>query len=195
MSAHKQTHRYSYRPSKRRAVETAVKWFFRLATYIVIIAAGYIFANIAYNGSKAVFTTQAPFINIDFLTQKPQTLHVYEPKEIDTELKQINAQRIQLQAERNNLGSGEKEAAAALTARLKTLEERHKVLDAQRKDGRLLFSDSEYRQLAEKPEESAYAYSNYAYSGGGIGPAIIGTCLLVIGSITIALTLGVLCAV
>jgi phosphate transport system permease protein len=195
MSAQKQTHRYSYRPSKRRAVETGVKWFFRLATYIVILSAGYIFANIAINGSKAVFTTQAPFINTDFLTQKPQTLHVYEPMEIDTELKQINAQQIQLRTERNNLGSGEKGAASAITEQLEALEDRYELLDAQRKEGRLLYSDSEYRQLAEKPSETDYAYSNYAYSGGGIGPAIIGTCLLVVGSIAIALTLGVLCAV
>ena len=47
-----------------------------MATYLVIISAGYIFLNIAINGSKAVFTTEAPFINIEFLTQKPQTLHV-----------------------------------------------------------------------------------------------------------------------
>lgn len=195
MSAQKQTHRYSYRPSKRRAVETSVKWFFRVATYIVILSAGYIFANIAINGSKAVFTTQAPFINSDFLTQKPQTLHVYEPKQIDTELKQINAQQIQLRTERKNLGSGEKEAADTISEQLEALEERYQVLEAQRKKGRLLYSDSEYRQLAEKPSETEYAYSNYAYSGGGIGPAIIGTCLLVVGSIAIALTLGVLCAI
>jgi phosphate transport system permease protein len=195
MTAQKQSHIYSHRPSKRRTAEATVKWFFRLATYLVILSAGYIFANIAYNGSRAVFTTQAPFINIDFLTQKPQTLHVYEPKAIDTELRHINAKQIALRAERKNLGSRENEAAAALTAQLAALQERHKELDAERKKGRLLYSDTEYRQLAELPSESNYAYSNYAYSGGGIGPAIVGTCLLVAGSIAIALTLGVLCAV
>ncbi|MBL6912083.1 MAG: phosphate ABC transporter permease PstA [Puniceicoccaceae bacterium] len=195
MSAQKQQHIYSHRPSARRSVEAGVKWFFRLATYIVILAAGYIFANIAYNGSKAVFTPQAPFINIDFLTRKPQTLHVYEPRAIDTELKQINAKQIALRAERKNLGSGENEAAAALNAELETLEERYDALDRERKEGRLLYSDFEYRKLAETPSKTEYSYSNYAYSGGGIGPAIVGTCLLVIGSIAIALTLGVLCAV
>lgn len=195
MSAHKQTHIFSHRPSTRRTIEGTVKWSFRMATYLVILSAGYIFANIAYNGSKAVFTTQAPFINIDFLTQKPQTLHVYEPKEIDDELEQINARQIALRAERTNLGSGDTETAATLTAQLKDLQKRYKTLDVARKKGRLLYSDSEYRQLAEKPSETQYAYSNYAYSGGGIGPAIIGTCLLVAGSISIALTLGVLCAV
>lgn len=195
MSNPKQPHRYARRPSARRTVEAAVKWSFRIATYLVILSAGYIFANIAYNGSKAVFTTQAPFINIDFLTQKPQTLHVYEPRAIDTELKQNNAQQIKLRAERKDLGSGEHDAAAAINAQLDTLKAAYKTLDEQRKEGRLLYSDSEYRQLSELPSETEYAYSNYAYSGGGIGPAIIGTCLLVAGSIAIALTLGVLCAV
>lgn len=195
MSAQKQTHRYSKRPSRRALVESFVQWFFRIATYIVIFAAGYLFANIAYNGSKAVFTTKAPFINTDFLTQKPQTLHVYEPKEIDTELKSNNAKQIKLRAERKGLGSGDKEGAATINAELDSLQERYELLDEERKEGRLLFSDSEYRALEETPDESLYAYSNYAYSGGGIGPAIIGTCLLVLGSIAIALTLGVLCAV
>lgn len=195
MSAQKQTHRYSKRPSRRALVESLVQWFLRIATYIVILAAGYLFANIAYNGSKAVFTTKAPFINTDFLTQKPQTLHVYEPMEIDTELKSNNAKQIKLRAERKALGSGDNEGAATINTALDALQERYEVLDEQRKEGRLLYSDSEYRALEETPDESLYAYSNYAYSGGGIGPAIIGTCLLVLGSIAIALTLGVLCAV
>lgn len=195
MSAQKHTHQYSKRPSPRALVESLVKWFFRIATYIVILAAGYLFANIAYNGSKAVFTTKAPFINTDFLTQKPQTLHVYEPMEIDTELKSNNAKQIKLRAERKALGSGDNEGAATINTALDALQERYEILDEQRKEGRLLYSDSEYRALEETPDESLYAYSNYAYSGGGIGPAIIGTCLLVLGSIAIALTLGVLCAV
>lgn len=195
MSAQKHTHRYSKRPSRRALMESFVKWFFRIATYAVIIAAGYIFANIAFNGSKAVFTTKAPFINTDFLTQKPQTLHVYEPKEIDTELKANNAKQIKLRAERKALGLGDKAGATAINAELDLLEERYDILDEQRKEGRLMYSDSEYRALEQAPDESQYAYSNYAYSGGGIGPAIIGTCLLVAGSIAIALTLGVLCAV
>ena len=106
MSAQKKRHIYSHRPSMRRSAELAIRCFFRLATYVVILSAGYIFANIAIHGSKAVFTTQAPFLNIDFLTQKPQTLHVYEPKEIDTELSQNNTKQIALRAERKNLGSG-----------------------------------------------------------------------------------------
>jgi len=195
MAAKQDRHLYSRRPSRKRTVEAAIQWFFRLATYVVILAAGYIFANIAWNGSKAVFTTKAPFINVDFLTQKPQTLHVYEPREAVEEQAKINAERIRLRRESKDLGSGDIEAAEAIMEKLAALQSRYDTLDEKRKNERLLYSDMEYRALDTKPEESAYAYSNYAYSGGGIGPAIVGTTLLVLGSIAIALTLGVLCAV
>jgi phosphate transport system permease protein len=195
MAAQKERHLYAFRPSRKRMIEGATQWFFRLATYVVILAAGYLFANIAWNGSKAVFTTSAPFINTDFLTQKPQTLHVYEPKEAVEEQAKINAEQIRLRRERNNLGSAEKEASLAIKEELKALQSRYDALDVIRKDKRLLYSDTEYRALESTPQEDQYAYSNYAYSGGGVGPAIIGTILLVMGSISIALTLGVLCAV
>lgn len=195
MSAHKTSHAFSKRHTRQQVTEKLTSGFFRLATYLVIIAAGYIFLNIAYNGSKAVFTTKAPFINIAFLTQKPQTLHVYEPKEIYNELKSINAEIVSTKAKKKNLGSGEKTQIIEYAAHIETLETRYKALDEERKEGRLMYSDSEYRQLAETPSEEHFAYNNYAYSGGGIGPAIVGTCLLVAGSISIALTLGVLCAI
>lgn len=195
MSAQKAPHPFSKRKSRQAAFESFTTLFFRLATYAVIIAAGYIFFNIAYNGSKAVFMTKAPFINIAFLTQKPQTLHVYEPKKIYDELASIKAEILSSKAKKAALGSGAKTEAAAYSSQIETLEERYETLDEERKEGRLMYSDSEYRALPEPPSEELYAYNNYAYSGGGIGPAIIGTCLLVAGSIAIALTLGVLCAV
>ena len=77
--ADQKLHIFSHRPSRRKTVENFTTLFFRLATYCVIAAAGYIFLDIAVNGSKAVFTTKAPFINVSFLTEKPQTLHVFEP--------------------------------------------------------------------------------------------------------------------
>jgi phosphate transport system permease protein len=195
MGAKKERHLYSRRPSRVRTVEAAIQWFFRLATYVVILAAGYIFANIAWNGSRAVFTTSAPFINVDFLTQKPQTLHVYEPKEVVEEQATISAEQLRLRRERNNLGSGDDDAAQTIKEELKALQSRHDALDVLRKEQRLRYSDTEYRALDNKPEEGRFAYSNYAYSGGGVGPAIVGTTLLVLGSISIALTLGVLCAI
>ena len=166
-----------------------------MATYLVIISAGYIFLNIAINGSKAVFTTEAPFINVEFLTQKPQTLHVFEPKAIDSELKSIKAEIVKLEANSRNLGSGEIAAATKIEQQIEAREGQIETLDVKRKAGRLMYGDDAYRALAEEPDSEQYVYSNYAYSGGGIGPAIVGTCLLVVGSISIALTLGILCAI
>lgn len=195
MAEKKDRHPYSYHPSRKRAFEAGIQWFFRLATYVVVLAAGYIFGNIAWNGSKAIFTPDAPFINIGFLTQKPQTLHVYEPRKVVEEQATINAEQIKLRREINDLGKSDDTRVAALRSKLDTLQARYDSLDDERKRDRRLFSDVEYRALEATPDEAAYAYSNYAYSGGGVGPAIVGTTLLVLGSIAIALTLGVLCAV
>lgn len=188
-------HQFSHRPSRKKTAEKLITYFFRMATYCVILAAGYIFFNIAANGSKAVFQAQAPFINIDFLTQKPQTLHVFEPKEIDVELKRINAEILGLKSKRKALGKNDSAAIQAFTDEIAELNAATKTLDTQRKAERLMYSDTEYRALETPPSQEDYAYNTYAYSGGGVGPAIVGTCLLVVGSIAIALTLGVLCAI
>ena len=188
-------HQFALRPTWPKRIEKITTWIFRAATYAVILSAGYLFANIAYNGSKAVFTTEAPFINIAFLTQKPQTLHVFEPRETDEALKSVNADMIRLNAELRALGNDSELERTRIAAELEGLKKRQRELDKERKAGRLMFSDTEYRALAEEPSKEAYAYSNYAYSGGGIGPAIVGTILLVAGSIAIALSLGVLCAI
>jgi phosphate transport system permease protein len=127
--------------------------------------------------------------------QKPQTLHVFEPKAVVSELKATKAKIVALQAKQRNLGSGETEAAAAIEEQIRMLNAHSATLDSQRKAGRLKYGDDDYRALAQEPSGEEYVYSNYAYSGGGIGPAIVGTCLLVAGSIAIALTLGILCAI
>jgi phosphate transport system permease protein len=188
-------HIFAKRRSTQGTLEATISGALRLATYLVIISAGYIFLNIAINGSKAVFTTEAPFINVEFLTQKPQTLHVFEPKAIDSELKSIKAEIVKLEANSRNLGSGEIAAATKIEQQIEAREGQIETLDVERKAGRLMYGDDAYRALAEEPDSEQYVYSNYAYSGGGIGPAIVGTCLLVVGSISIALTLGILCAI
>ena len=188
-------HIFAKRRSTQGTLEATISGALRLATYLVIISAGYIFLNIAINGSKAVFTTEAPFINVEFLTQKPQTLHVFEPKAIDSELKSIKAEIVKMEANSRNLGSGEIAAATKIEQQIEAREGQIETLDVKRKAGRLMYGDDAYRALAEEPDSEQYVYSNYAYSGGGIGPAIVGTCLLVVGSISIALTLGILCAI
>ena len=188
-------HIFSRRFSRNKFVELSITGVLRFFTYLVIVLAGYLFCDIAYKGSKVIFISEAPFINIQFLTEKPQTLHVFEPAEIDSKLKATRAEILTKSVQRKALSSANYEEANNYTLAIKELNKEVKALDVLRKEGRLMFSDTEYRALVETPSENDYVYSTYAYSGGGIGPAIIGTTLLVFGSILIALTLGVLCAI
>jgi phosphate transport system permease protein len=193
--ADKETHPFSHRPSRRKTAESITTLFFRLATYGVILSAGYIFVDIITNGSKAVFTTKAPFVNVAFLTEKPQTLHVFEPKEAYEAIQANNRKVIRLKSQIAALSKDDLETAQTYKAEIAGLLAESETFDIARKADRLLYSDNDYRALETPPDKSNYAYATYAYSGGGIGPAIIGTCLLVAGSIAIALTLGVLCAI
>jgi phosphate transport system permease protein len=63
-------------------------------------------------------------------------------------------------------------------------------------DGKALaIGDSEYRDRMAKGETFPENRETYTYAAGGIFPCIVGTVLLVIGSMTIALVLGVSSAI
>jgi phosphate transport system permease protein len=126
---------------RARFFERVVFWAFRLATYLIIAAATYIFLDIGIKGGRTIFTSQAPFINIKFLTEPPQTLYVFEYQ-------------------------GKKMA----------------------------LSDREFREWKTTHGEDVEATS-IAYSAGGIWPCIVGTALLVIGSMTVALFIGISAAI
>jgi len=131
-------------PSNRRRanfLERIIFWSFRLATYLVLAAATYIFLDIGIKGSRTVFTSSAPFINLKFLSEPPQTLYVFDYQGKKMEL-----------------------------------------------------SDREYRQWKETHHEDVDATS-IAYSAGGIWPCIVGTALLVVGSMTLALFIGICSAI
>lgn len=66
------------KPTKRRAFERLVFWVFRLGTYFVLACAASIFLDIFVKGGASVFQASFPFVNIEFLTDSPQTLHVFE---------------------------------------------------------------------------------------------------------------------
>lgn len=185
---------FSPKASNRKLVEYLLICSLKLATYILILSAGYIFFDIAYNGSKVLFKTEAPFINIGFLTQKPQTLHVYENKEVYDQMQLLYSERIKLKTAHDYLGKNQKLEKAQILEQLDDVNNRYNALDQQRKEKRLMYDDKWHQKLEIVPSEEDYVYSTYSYSGGGIGPAIIGTFLLVIGSIAISLTLGILCA-
>jgi phosphate transport system permease protein len=131
-------------PSNRRgtrALEHFVFWSFRLATYAILAAATYIFLDIAIKGGRTVFTRTAPFINVKFLSENPQTLYVFD----------YHGQKMEL-------------------------------------------SDREFREWKTTHNEDVDPTS-IAYSAGGIWPCIVGTALLVIGSMVLALVIGISSAI
>nr|WP_246455938.1 phosphate ABC transporter permease PstA [Ruficoccus amylovorans] len=66
------------KPSGPRRVETLVRQILRGLTYFILLAMAAIILTIAIKGARAVFQAEWPFINTEFLTQSPETLHVFE---------------------------------------------------------------------------------------------------------------------
>ncbi|MGB0745219.1 MAG: phosphate ABC transporter permease PstA [Opitutales bacterium] len=171
--------------SRPRTFESLATLGLRLSTYGIIAVAGLILLHITYYGAPVIFQFKAPFVNLEFLTGQPQTLHVYEPKVIAEELHAVRRDITEL------------ESAADPTERklLDAKRDAQEALYGQLKEQRLQYSDSALRQLEKLPDETDYIYTNYAYSAGGIGPAIVGTLLLITGSIVIAIVLGISSAI
>src|SRR3954454_8232755 len=70
--------RHSPLRRRGRVLEAITFWLFRLATYLVIAAAAFIFLDIGIKGGRTIFTSTAPFINLSFLSEPPQTLYVFD---------------------------------------------------------------------------------------------------------------------
>ncbi len=136
---------FQYDPrSRQHRLERRAFWAFRAATYLIIVAAAWIFLDIFIKGSQTVFQSEFPFINTQFLTEVPQTLHVFEYQGESYEM-----------------------------------------------------ADNEFRQWASERgiDPDGFPTESYAHSGGGIFPAIVGTILLVLGAMAIALVLGIFSAI
>lgn len=127
--------------ARQTIAQTTSFWLFRLATYAILAAASYIFLDIAIKGSQTLFTSRPPFINVPFLTERPQTLYVFEHQ-----------------------------------------------------GTKYTLSDSQFRVWKTHHPEEVEATS-VAYSAGGVWPCIVGTALLVIGSMVLALAVGICSAV
>ena len=129
--------------NRRRSqfLESALFWAFRIGTYFVLLCATYIFLDIGIKGGRTVFTRTAPFVNLKFLSEPPQTLYVFDYQGKKMEL-----------------------------------------------------SDREFRVWKSTHKEDVDVTS-VSYSAGGIWPCIVGTALLVIGSMTLALFVGISCAI
>ena len=131
------------RPTPAKRAERGVFWLLRLATYFVLCCAAFIFVDIGWKGGAVVFQAKAPFINLPFLTESPETLNVF------------------------------------------TFDGKPRTM-----------GDRAFRpfKAAHEAEMKDVRVETYVYSAGGIFPNIVGTVLLVTGSILIALVLGVLSA-
>jgi ABC-type phosphate transport system, permease component len=174
-------HRRGLTSARPRRGEQFISLALRLCAYFALLAAGVIFVHIALRGAPVVLQASPPFLNLSFLTGHPQTLHVYQPRELAAE---VEALRRTLQGTEPAMVDGDHETREALTIRFEELQNRLE-------EESLLYSDDALRALRDPPGETNYVYSNFAYSAGGIGTAIVGTLLLVAGSICISLLLGV----
>lgn len=113
-------------------------------TYLIVLIAVMLFAKIIMDGAPVLFKAEAPFVDFGFLTDKNQTLHVFDDAQ---------GTRHQLPA-------------------------------------------SEYNEyLAKNEGKEIFNEQTYSYSGGGIAGPIVGTALLTIGSMIIALFFGVCAAI
>ena len=130
-----------HRRSRGKILERIVFWAFRLMTYVVLAAATYIFADIAIKGARTVFKTTAPFINVNFLADSPQTLYVFD----------YHGSKMEM-------------------------------------------GDREFRRWKTTHPEDVEV-TTVAYSAGGIWPCIVGTALLVVGSMALALVIGISSAI
>ena len=137
-----QTLSIHHRASAHRTFERALFWVARAGTYLVLIAAACIFLKIGIKGAQTVFAPHWPFVNVEFFTEKPSTLYVFDWQGQTMEL-----------------------------------------------------SDASFRAFKAAHPDQEIAAETYAHSAGGILPCIVGTVLLVVGSMTIALVLGICSAI
>lgn len=130
--------------SPGRTKDIAVRSLLGGITYLIVIIALMIFGKIIWDGAPALLIPKFPFVDIEFLTAKNETLHVFDD---------ADGTRHQLPASKY----------------------------------------SEY--TAARPGQTLYNEQTFSYSGGGIAGPIIGTSLLTIGAIALALFFGVSAAI
>ena len=157
--------------------ETVVFWMLRAFTYVILAFGVLIFAIIIYKGAPAVFGSfrvdgKVPFIHNDFLFSKPQTLHVFKYK---GEIKQMSADQFYA-------FQGQPVPAAADTNATPVVSQPPAT-------------PAPVLSTTGVDPNDITEHQTYSYAAGGIWPQIVGTVLLVIGSMTIALVLGIFSAI
>ncbi|MGE9267691.1 MAG: phosphate ABC transporter permease PstA [Verrucomicrobiales bacterium] len=135
-----------FKPSspKRKIKDGLGSVIFALFTYFVLACTIYIFFDITRKGLPVLFQSEAPFVNVDFLTKMPQTL-----------------------------------------------------VDFKDADGNLVKMDSdEFIEFTKNnPDAVVTDKHTTSYSGGGILGPLVGTILLVLVCMVVALVVGVAAAV
>ena len=167
------THPFRRKTSAATYQETAVFWVLRAFTYLILGFGVIIFSTIIYKGFPAVSGAQRmdatfPFLHNDFLFTKPQTLHVFKYK---GEIKQMSAENYY-----SFVGQAPDATTSATTPSPTTT------------------SAPALSSSGVNPADIT-DHETYSYAAGGIWPQIVGTVLLVIGSMAIALVLGIFSAV
>ncbi|HTO03050.1 MAG TPA: phosphate ABC transporter, permease protein PstA, partial [Opitutus sp.] len=142
---------FAPRSHRGRRLESLGVGIFRAATYAVLLFGFFVLGDIALKGSRTVFQTSFPFINVPFLTQAPESLYVFEHD-----------------GKKRELGD---------------------------RAYREFRATEEAKARAENRPVPQFKAESYVYSAGGIWPCIVGTVLLVVGSMAIALALGVSSAI
>ena len=169
------THPFRQQTGAASYQELAVFWLLRAFTYIILGFGALIFAVIIWRGAPAVLGSfrvddRVPFIHNDFLFTAPQTLHVFKYK---GETRQMSADQFYaFTAARPPVPATAPLAAPAAPSANATPAPAPMV----------------------NPNDIT-DHETYNYAAGGIWPQIVGTVLLVIGSMTIALVLGVFSAI
>ena len=72
------TNPFAPRSHRGRRLESLGVGVFRTATYVVLLFGFFVLGDIALKGSRTVFQSSFPFINVPFLTQAPESLYVFE---------------------------------------------------------------------------------------------------------------------
>jgi phosphate transport system permease protein len=201
------THPFHRRAHAAAFQQTFVFWSLRAFTYIILGFGAIIFSIIIYKGAPAVFESfrldgSFPYLHNDFLFTKPQTLHVFKYK---GRLMQMSAADYYAFTGENENASEAAPAPApapanAAPAITPTPAPAPNPTTA-------LVAPAGPTPPATTPSPAAVAatpkvdpnditdHETYSYAAGGIFPQIVGTVLLVIGSMTIALILGVFAAI
>jgi phosphate transport system permease protein len=210
------THPFHRRAHAAAFQQTFIFWSLRAFTYIILGFGAIIFGIIIYKGAPAVFESfrldgSFPYLHNDFLFTKPQTLHVFKYK---GKLMQMSASDYYAFTGDSENAPETAPAPAVTPAPAPTNAAPANTAPAitptpapAPNPTAALVAPAGPTPPAVPPSPAAVAatpkvdlnditdHETYSYAAGGIFPQIVGTVLLVIGSMTIALILGIFAAI